>query len=257
MEKIFNNLPIDQRNLKISFQTHTKEVLKLIDRDNINNNKLLPLIDEFKKKNIPTTSEMIIALPGETAESWLDTLHCNYHTLGIDYVRTYILHVVANTPLYKNVKEKKYGIKTKKIIYKENEVEIIYQCNSFDLEEIKLMFSYFWLFNTLVNTNILKGKIKNLKKEIMFLYQNIETMPFIKSLLDEYILLVKKTFQDEEFTYLDKDLEINFFNNTLRGNEIKEISYNIDLFLKDLSKYYSDLPKLEFNNLNGALSTIC
>jgi len=257
MEKIFNNLPIDQRNLKISFQTHTKKVLKLVDRANINNDKLIPLIEEFKKKNIPTTSEMIIALPGETAESWLDTLHYNYHTLGIDFVRTYVLHVVANTSLYKDVKEKKYGIKTKKIVYKENEVEIIHQCDSFDLDEIKLMFSYFWLFNTLINTNILKNKVDNLKKEVKNLYKNIDKMPYIKSLLTEYLQLVEKVFQDTDISYLETVTEISFFSNTLRGNELNKIVKNQDMFFKDLSTYYNNFPVLKFNKLNGAISTIC
>jgi radical SAM superfamily enzyme len=257
MEKIFNNMPVDQRNLKISFQTHSHDVLKLINRSNINNNKLIPLIDEFKKKDIPTTSEMIIALPGETANSWLDTLHCNYQDMQIDFVRTYILHVVANTPLYTDVKNKNYGIKSKKIMYKNNEVEIIHQCNSYDLDEIKLMFSYFWLFNTLINTNILKNNVKNVKHEIKFLYENINTMPFIKNLLDCYLALVEKVFEDISITELDTSLEINFFNNTLRGSEIEQILNNKELFLKELSQYYDNLPDIKFNKLHSALSVIC
>ena len=257
MEKIFNNMPIDQRNLKISFQTHSHNVLKLINRSNINNDKLIPLIDEFKKKNIPTTSEMIIALPGETAESWLNTLHYNYQEMQIDFVRTYILHVVANTPLYIDVKNKHYNIKSKKIMYKNNEVEIIHRCNSYDLNEIKLMFSYFWLFNTLINTNILKGNVKNLKDDIKFLYKNITTMPFIKQLLDKYLLLVEKVFEDIPVTKLENNLEINFFSSTLRGNEIKEIFENKKLFLSELSQYYDNLPEIKFNKLHSSLSVIC
>lgn len=256
MEKIFNNLPIDQRNLKISFQTHSKHVLKNINRDNINNEKLIPLINEFKKKNISTTSEMIIALPGETAESWLETLHYNYHDIKIDYVRTYILHVVANTPLYLNVRNKNYGIKTKKIVYKNNEVEIIHQCDSFDLEELKLMFSYFWIFNTLINTDIIKYQIKDLKNEVKLLYKNIKTMPYIDSLLEKYISIVEKVFEDTKSTHLNSK-ETEFFNNTLRGTEIEDISKNQDKFLNELKKYYKDLPNLKFNKLNGAIVTLC
>ena len=257
MEKIFNNMPIDQRNLKISFQTHSSDVLKKINRDNINNDKLVPLINEFKKKNIPTTSEMIIGLPGETADSWLETLHYNYHKIKIDYVRTYILHVVANTPLYVDALTNKFGIKTKKIVYKNNEIEIIHQCNSFDLEEIKLMFSYFWIFNTLINTKILSHQVKNVKKEVKFLYNNINTMPFIEQLLKEYITIVEKVFEDIAVTYLTDECDINFFTNTLRGNEIKKIVSNEDLFKKDLEKYYNNIPALNFDKLNSALSTIC
>ena len=43
----------------------------------IKNDKLRPLIDTYRKHNQPIMSEMIIALPGETASSWLDTIHYN------------------------------------------------------------------------------------------------------------------------------------------------------------------------------------
>ena len=39
MSKVFESFPIDQRNLKVSFQTHTPSVLKTIQRSNIDNKK--------------------------------------------------------------------------------------------------------------------------------------------------------------------------------------------------------------------------
>ena len=45
---IHHDLDADQRNLKVSFQTHAKNTLKVINRANINNDKLVPLIDNFK-----------------------------------------------------------------------------------------------------------------------------------------------------------------------------------------------------------------
>jgi len=255
MEKVFNNLPIDQRNLKISFQTHTEDVLKQINRDNIKNEKLYPLIREFKNKNIPTTSEMIIALPGETADSWLKTLHYNFHDLGIDFVRTYILHVVANTPLYHQLQAGQYSLRTKKIIYADNEVEILYQCNSFDLQELELMFSYFWIFNTFINTGLLTNQIKDLYQEVKDIYNNIEKMPFIQDLLQEYISLVKKVFGPEPVTELSINKEIMFFTSTLKGDEIKHIIKNQDTIAKELTQY--NISKLTCDNPDKAISKIC
>jgi hypothetical protein len=237
MEKVFNNLPIDQRNLKISFQTHTQNVLKQINRNNIKNEKLYPLIREFKNKNIPTTSEMIIALPGETADSWLKTLHYNFHDLGIDFVRTYILHVVANTPLYHQLQAGQYELRTKKIIYADNEVEILHRCNSFDYEELKLMFSYFWIFNTFINTGMLKSQIKNLYNEVKYIYQNLHLMPFISKLLQDYLQLVEKVFSPAPITKLHSKEEIMFFTSTLKGNEINEILNNQELVCQELHMY--------------------
>lgn len=250
MSKIHNNLPINQRNLKISFQTHTKDVLKAIDRDNIKNDKLIPLIQEFQKNNIPTTSEMIICLPSETAESWLDTMHYNYHDLNIDFLRAYILHVVVNTPLYNQVLRGEF--RTKKIIYSKSVVDVLIQ----DIEQTKLMFSYFWIFNTFFNTKL--SKTDNLKETVLLIYNNLNEMPFIKSLLDKYLKMVVKVFGDEPETVLDEHAEVRFFVGSLRGEELQEMIDNQSIVQNELEKYI-DLPQCQWNfdNPIGAITELC
>ena len=49
---IHNNLDADQRNLKVSFQTHSKDTLKVINRANINNDKLTPV--SYTHLTLPT-----------------------------------------------------------------------------------------------------------------------------------------------------------------------------------------------------------
>ena len=220
LQKIFNQIPIDQRNLKISFQTHTPEVLEVIKRSNIDNNRLLPLIHEYRKQNIPTTSEMIIALPGETADSWLQTLEYNYHTLGIDYVRTYILHMVANTDMNHPNYREKYKIKTKNITYKNQTVEVIHSCYSFDLEELVKMFDYHWFYHNLVNTDLLKPQITNVYNDCKRFFANLHNMPILSSLVDRQREFVRYLFKDEDETYLRSDLENAWFSATLRQDDI-------------------------------------
>lgn len=250
MSKIHNNLPINQRNLKISFQTHTKDVLKAIDRDNINNDKLIPLIREFQKNNIPTTSEMIICLPNETADSWLDTLHYNYHDLNIDFVRAYILHIVVNTPIYEQVLNGEF--RTKTIIYNKSSVDILVQ----DIEETKLMFAYFWIFNTFFNTQL--SKTDNLKETVLTIYNNLDEIPFTKNLLDKYLKMVEKVFCDEPETILDDPAQIRFFVGSLRGEELQEMIDNQCIVQYELEKYI-DLPncKWNFDNPIGAITELC
>ena len=241
LSKVFDHFPIDQRNLKISFQSHTKEVLDVVNRSNIDNSKLIPLIQEFKAKNIPTTSEMIIGLPGETADSWLKTLHYNYHDLGIDFIRTYILHVVANTPLYEQSYRNKWKIKTKKVGYNNNVVEVVNECYSYDLTEILKMFDYWWFYSTFVNTNLLKGHIKDLYFETKTFVDNIDKMPFLKSCLDQYRQIVELIFREESFTQLNNKMEMRFLGASLKGKEVDMIIKNPIAAMTDINMFYKDI----------------
>ncbi len=56
----------------ISFQSMSPSVLKNIGRQNISNEKFRELMTMYNKNNIPTFSEIIVGLPGETYESFCD-----------------------------------------------------------------------------------------------------------------------------------------------------------------------------------------
>ena len=72
-------------------------------------------------------------MPGETADSWADTLF-KHPELGIDFARAYPLYVLPNTPMATKEYREKHGIKTKKILLPNKEqFEMIYECNSYDL----------------------------------------------------------------------------------------------------------------------------
>ena len=239
LSKIFESLPVDQRNLKVSFQTHTPEVLKVIQRSNIDNKKLMPLVNVYKKKNIPITSEMIIALPGETADSWLKTLAYNYEVLGIDHIRTYILHLVANVPMNTTEYKEKYQLKSKKIQYGHEEVEIVHKCYSFDLDELVKMFDYHWVFNNLINSNIVKSKSKDIIKECKYFFESEH--PFLDMILNKQRNLVKRIFEDIPISILKDKAEIRFFCASLRTNDLELIINNSETVKKELYPIYGNL----------------
>lgn len=258
LEKIFNNVPIDQRNLKISFQTHTPEVLKIVNRSNIDNNRLLPLIQQYKANNIPITSEMIIALPGETAESWLKTLHHNYHNLGIDYVRSYFLHLVTNiemtTPFYK----KKYDIKTKIVKIGHQEFEIIHRCFSYDLEQLVLMFDYHWFYHNLINTNLLKPYVSNLYEDCVRFFNVLDNFPQLRSIVESNRQFIRHIFSDEEITTLDDKLSQRFFSSSMRRDDIKVMLNNQNAVSSELSLFLNKPLEIrwECDDVFGAMATI-
>jgi tRNA A37 methylthiotransferase MiaB len=240
LQKIFSQIPIDQRNLKISFQTHTPEVLSVIKRSNIDNNRLIPLIEEYRAQSIPITSEMIIAMPGETADSWLKTLDYNYHTLNIDYIRTYILHMVANTDMNQKDFREKYNVKTKNITYKNQTVEIMHQCYSFDVNELIKMFDYHWFYHNMVNTDLIKPQITNVYADCKRFFENLHNMPIINSLIERQRELVNHIFKDEPETHLRTDLENAWFSATMRQDDIVVLCANSDKVEQELKTVFPD-----------------
>ena len=99
MNLTMDNFNDKLRNVKISLQTLTPAVLDTIQRKNISTDKLLSIIDELR--DVKVNSELIIGLPGETADSWADTLF-KHPELGIDFARSYPLYVLPNTPMATN-----------------------------------------------------------------------------------------------------------------------------------------------------------
>jgi DNA repair photolyase len=262
LDKIFSKLPIRQRNLKLSFQTHDKNTLNIIQRNNIDNTKLYPLIDSFKKAGIPTTSEMIIALPGETADSWLYTLEQN-SKLGIDYIRSYFLNLVPNTPMYVDEYKTKHGIKTKRIRFPYEfskmgydtllnnpdfsqpilddyeEIEIIHACNSFDLPELLRMFDYHWFYHNLINSNGFRNIISNISNDAKIFLSRLHRMPILEKLVNRNRNVIIKLFNDEPVTEIPDLATYMYFSRCMRLDDVYQIWLNQNEILSELSCIYS------------------
>ena len=261
LDLIFNHLPIRQRNLKISFQTHDLHTLDVIQRHNIDNTKLYPLIESYKAKKIPTTSELIIGLPGETAESWLKTLDHNYK-LGIDYIRTYFLNVVPNTQMHDAVYQNQHGIRTKLLrfpyelsslgyealhadidrtcldINDQEEIEIIYQNNSFDLDELLLMFDYHWFYHNFINSDGIKSLVKDIYHETKTFYAALPNMPIISSIVNKNRSIIKQIFRPEPVTNINDLGTYLYFSRCLRTDDVYQLWSNRDSILNELSLIY-------------------
>ena len=64
----FNN------GLTISLQSLDENTLKTIKRNNLGINKISDIFEECRMMGVPLNTELIIGLPGETLESWIDTM---------------------------------------------------------------------------------------------------------------------------------------------------------------------------------------
>jgi hypothetical protein len=266
---IHNSLDADQRNLKVSFQTHSKSTLEVINRANINNDKLLPLIDGFKAKGLPVTSEMIIALPGETADSWLESINRDYE-LGIDFMRTYFLNLVPNTEIYTDQFRKEYNVKSKilafpysftglgyKKLHKEpeyrderstyefEEIEIMHRCFSYNENELVKMFDNWWFYHNFYNSRALSNSIKSyydkgfsIVDQTKMFYNKLNEMPLMKWLVDKNRNIIKNIFSDEPRTEVKDLATYLYFSRCLRSDEIYQIWHHKDSINEELSKIY-------------------
>lgn len=234
MNLTMDNFNDKMRNVKISLQTFSSNVLDTIQRKNISTDKLIGIMDELE--NINVNSELIIGLPGETADSWADTLF-KHPELGIAFGRAYPLYVLPNTPMAKEDYKEKYKIKTKKIILPNKETfEIVYECFSYNKEEIIKIYLYWWYFNTFYNFGI----DKTITKESMLsFFNNLDSMPFINYCVNEVRSALERIFEPEEQMILDGFDYIYFHKQLGRGKELWYFQENIEVVKKELGIEFS------------------
>jgi len=97
----------------LSMQSVDDNVLAAINRRQIGTRNYRLLKDRYRKVGIPTYTELILGLPKETRESFIDGI-CTLLDIGIhDDIRVYELALLPNAPLSQKITRKKYGLKTK------------------------------------------------------------------------------------------------------------------------------------------------
>jgi hypothetical protein len=196
-------------------------------------------------RDIKVNSELIIGLPGETANSWADTLF-KHPELGIDFARSYPLYVLPNTPMATNEYKEEHGIKTKKVILPNKEqFEMIYECNSYDKEEIGNIYLTWWYFNTFYNFGIDKTITKQTMKDF---FNNLSDMPLVSCCVEEVKLAVARIFEPGPELLLE-GYDLNYLHKNLgRGKELIYFKDNIEQVRDELN-----MPKLTIENAHTEL----
>ena len=103
------------KGITLARQSNSKEALKNVKRDNIKLEAYSALEKKFNDLKIPIYAEMIMSLPGETYDSWVDGLGSLLDSYVNNQVIVYPAEVYPNTELNEDAYRKKYGIKTKQI----------------------------------------------------------------------------------------------------------------------------------------------
>lgn len=108
-----------EKGITLARQTNSKEALKNVKRDNIKMEAYEELEKKFNDLQIPVYAEMIMGLPGETYDSWVDGLGSLLDSNINNQIFVYQAEVYPNTELNEDSYRQKHGIKTQKIELRE------------------------------------------------------------------------------------------------------------------------------------------
>lgn len=180
------------KGVSLSMQSLNEKALKFIKRDNIKLNTFEDLQNKYSSSNISTYTELIIGLPGETYESFIDGL-CTLIERGQHHqILVYNLSVMPNSEMGDENYQKLHGIKTiDSPIFQAHsssnsqtddiiEYEpIIISTNDMNLEDWKKSYKFSWIiqcFHTLGLTQTIAIFFRN--------YSNISYRNFYTLLLN-------------------------------------------------------------------------
>jgi radical SAM superfamily enzyme YgiQ (UPF0313 family) len=112
IKKFNNETDIISNGLTVSVQSMTTKVLDIIKRTNLKQHRIQEIFDLAKENNIRVYTELILGLPGETAESFMNSVfeiieYGNHH--GIDIFQCQLLENAELTRIQKEI----YNIETK------------------------------------------------------------------------------------------------------------------------------------------------
>jgi radical SAM superfamily enzyme YgiQ (UPF0313 family) len=146
-----------EKSITISYQSVTPEVQKNIKRDNIKLSVAEGLQREFNAAGVPVYTELILGLPGETAESWqkgIDTVLAS----GLkNQLFLYICQVLPNTELADPAYRQTFGIVTRRVAalpvhgsiqspdWVTEYEDILVATNTMPIEDWKRMLVFSWL----------------------------------------------------------------------------------------------------------------
>ena len=210
----------------LSVQSLDSNTLDIVKRANIKFDAFSELAETFRNNGIPTYTELIMGLPGETLETFKDGLE-NIAQTKVDTVFIYNCSILPNAPMNVPEYKEKYKIKSVRspimLVHSSihnrgshQEYEDIITSNIHcSLDELKETYLYSWCFLTLQSLGVLEH-ITNFYNHSF----NIEFVNFFEIFL-EFCRTKESVFSHEY------DRVIEFRNNGYAGKGWDEIDTTI------------------------------
>lgn len=150
----------------LAVQSLDDDVLEIIKRANIKFNEFSELTATFRDHEIPTYSEVIRGLPGETVETFKRGLEILSST-KIGTVNIYHCMILPNAPMNHPAYVEKFKIKKIRspVMLQHSSIHkraipeyeyIVTETSTFNLEDLKTMYNYSWAFSTLHKFGLLE-----------------------------------------------------------------------------------------------------
>ncbi|HIA09635.1 MAG TPA: radical SAM protein, partial [Candidatus Nitrosopelagicus sp.] len=186
----------------LAVQSLDPDTLKIVKRANIKFDTFSELASTFRKNGIPTYTELIMGMPGETLQSFKDGLDSIAMT-KVDTVFIYNCTVLPNAPMNVPEYREKYKIKIVRSpimlvhssihnrgTHQEYE-EIVVETSTCSCEDLKETYLYSWCFLTLQSLGILK--------HIATYYNIVHNIRYTKfyEVFMEFCCTAKSIFSDE------------------------------------------------------------
>ena len=144
------------RSVTLALQSLDENALKIVKRANIKFDKFSELTKSFQENGIPTYTEIIRGLPGETLQSFKNGLEVIASDANISTMYIYSCAIYVNAPMNEPTYKEFYKIQTTKspmymshVTLSDNDLleyeEIVLSTSSFTFEELKEMHRYSWM----------------------------------------------------------------------------------------------------------------
>ena len=263
INKKLNNCGMS-KGVTLSMQSLNPEALKNVDRQNISLERYSDLMRKYKMEGIPTFTDIILGLPGETYDSFCRGL-CKLVELGQNQqIFIYCCNLLVNSGLWQKHNVEKFGIETVNIPFSQ------FHCDFVDPDEIEEYSEEIIATNTMNKEDFVAARIFGhglqcfhcfglLQFVAIYLFneKNVSYYDFYSS-LNNWVQSGSDTLTgsvflkvEEQIVRYSNGLRLEQYVNPVFGNLVwpfeegafLELMYNFDEFYKEITEY---LKKYDF-----------
>jgi len=138
--------------MTLSVQSMADNVLENIKRKNMEVSNYEKILQECNVKNIQTYTELILGLPGETYDSWIEGIDKLLATGQHNNIEVWLCQMLVNAELSGDVSKEQYGIETaliKNYISGDIEdlegIEVVKSTNTLTYDQLLECYMYSWM----------------------------------------------------------------------------------------------------------------